>query len=260
MKLARESEFDEKIVVDGICQAVVDLDWNQSSIWGYVIEGLAHDLILGEPWMRFNDVVYRARTRELYMEKIRYQIRTYSSIISSSDISMIRHTKFASYLKKSFNPKNEPGNENSISVFAASIHNINKMLAPKQRLTQEEIKSRLPHQVQHHFHLFEADNNDSTNLPPHRPGVDMAIEIEKDEQGCTKEIPKGPLYGMSRDELLCLRKEIMELLDRNWIRASSSPGGAPVLFVKKPGEGFFFFFFLNHFVFSLLAMTIDLKV
>ena len=42
---------------------------------------------------------------------------------------------------------------------------------------------------------------------------------------------------MSRDELLCLRKEITELLDRNWIRASSSPGGAPVLFVKKPGGG-----------------------
>ncbi|KAI0992051.1 hypothetical protein K3495_g16135, partial [Podosphaera aphanis] len=42
---------------------------------------------------------------------------------------------------------------------------------------------------------------------------------------------------MSRDELLCLRKEICELLDRNWIRTSSSPGGAPVLFVKKPGGG-----------------------
>lgn len=42
---------------------------------------------------------------------------------------------------------------------------------------------------------------------------------------------------MSRDELLCLRKEVNQLLDCNWIRASSSPGGAPVLFVKKPGGG-----------------------
>ncbi|KAI1000739.1 hypothetical protein K3495_g7456 [Podosphaera aphanis] len=227
MKLARESEFDEKIVVDEICQAVVDLDGNQSSIWGYVTEGLAHDPIIREPWMGFNDVVYRARTRELYMEKIRHQIRTHSSIISPSDISMIQHTEFASYLKKSFNSKSEPGNENTISVFTASIHDINKMLAPKQRLTQEKIKSKLPHQVQHHLHFFEADDNDSSDLPPHRPGVDMALEIEKDEQGHTKEIPKRPLYGMSRDELLCLRKVIMELLDRNWIRASSSPGGAP---------------------------------
>ncbi|KAI0993710.1 hypothetical protein K3495_g14474, partial [Podosphaera aphanis] len=71
----------------------------------------------------------------------------------------------------------------------------------------------------------------------HRPGVDLSIEIEKDEQGRFKDLAKGPLYGMSRDELLCLRKELTELLDRNWIRASSSPGGAPVLFVKKPGGG-----------------------
>lgn len=42
---------------------------------------------------------------------------------------------------------------------------------------------------------------------------------------------------MSRGELLLLRKSLTELFDRNWIRASSSPGGAPVLFTKKPGQG-----------------------
>ena len=40
---------------------------------------------------------------------------------------------------------------------------------------------------------------------------------------------------MSRDELLVLRKTITDLLDKGWIRASSSSSGAPVLFVKKPG-------------------------
>ncbi|KAI0997949.1 hypothetical protein K3495_g10242 [Podosphaera aphanis] len=42
---------------------------------------------------------------------------------------------------------------------------------------------------------------------------------------------------MSRDELLILRKILTELLDKNYIRASSSPAGAPVLFVRKPGGG-----------------------
>ena len=42
---------------------------------------------------------------------------------------------------------------------------------------------------------------------------------------------------MSREELLVLRKTITDLLDKNWIRASSSPGGAPVIFIKKPGGG-----------------------
>ncbi|KAI1002903.1 hypothetical protein K3495_g5301 [Podosphaera aphanis] len=42
---------------------------------------------------------------------------------------------------------------------------------------------------------------------------------------------------MSRDELLVLRKTPTDLLDKGWIRASNSPGSAPVLFVKKPGGG-----------------------
>lgn len=111
------------------------------------------------------------------------------------------------------------------------------MLAPKKKFTRKEILDKLPPQLHHYYQAFEPDKDDASDLPPHRPGIDIAIEIEKDNQGRDKDLPKGPLYGMSRDELLCLRKEITELLDRNWIRASSSPGGAPVLFVRKPGGG-----------------------
>jgi len=42
---------------------------------------------------------------------------------------------------------------------------------------------------------------------------------------------------MSREELLVLRKTLSELLSKGFIRASSSPAGAPVLFVHKPGGG-----------------------
>jgi hypothetical protein len=45
---------------------------------------------------------------------------------------------------------------------------------------------------------------------------------------------------MSREELLVLRKTLTDLLDKSWIRASSLIAEAPVLFVKKPGEGFRF--------------------
>jgi hypothetical protein len=40
---------------------------------------------------------------------------------------------------------------------------------------------------------------------------------------------------MSRDELLVLRKTLTELLDKRFIRVSSSPAVVPVLFVRKPG-------------------------
>ncbi|GBG86474.1 hypothetical protein CBR_g41469 [Chara braunii] len=49
--------------------------------------------------------------------------------------------------------------------------------------------------------------------------------------------PKGPIYRMSPTELEELRKQLQELTDKGWIRPSSSPYGAPVLFVpKKEGE------------------------
>lgn len=46
-----------------------------------------------------------------------------------------------------------------------------------------------------------------------------------------------PLYSMSKESLLVLRKTLTELLDKGFIQASSSPAGAPVIFVKKPGGG-----------------------
>lgn len=42
---------------------------------------------------------------------------------------------------------------------------------------------------------------------------------------------------MSKEEILVLRKTLTDLLDKGFIRASSSAAAAPVLFVRKPGGG-----------------------
>jgi hypothetical protein len=42
---------------------------------------------------------------------------------------------------------------------------------------------------------------------------------------------------MLRDELLVLWKTLTDLLNKGFIRVSSSPAAAPVLFVRKPGGG-----------------------
>ena len=57
---------------------------------------------------------------------------------------MIKHTEFSACLKENY--RTEPDNtlENSMGIFAASLHDINKMLAPKKKLTQPEIKAILP--------------------------------------------------------------------------------------------------------------------
>jgi hypothetical protein len=45
------------------------------------------------------------------------------------------------------------------------------------------------------------------------------------------EVPWGRIYNMSRDELLVLRKTLIEYLDKGFIRVSSSPASTPILFV-----------------------------
>ncbi|GBG80061.1 hypothetical protein CBR_g30427 [Chara braunii] len=62
--------------------------------------------------------------------------------------------------------------------------------------------------------------------------IQHRIEIEPGSR-----TPKGAVYRMSPRELEELRKQLDELLEKGWIRPSSSPFGAPVLFVpKEEGE------------------------
>ena len=81
------------------------------------------------------------------------------------------------------------------------------------------------------------DRKEANKLPPYRPGIDHHIELEKDADGKTPEAPWGPLYNMSRGELLILQKTLNNLLDKGFIHVSNSLAAAPVLFVKKPGGG-----------------------
>ncbi|XP_044717326.1 reverse transcriptase (RNA-dependent DNA polymerase) domain-containing protein [Hirsutella rhossiliensis] len=83
--------------------------------------------------------------------------------------------------------------------------------------------------VQYHKWSRAFSQQLADQLPPHRPGVDLKIEVLKDEHGREKPLPWGPLYSMSREELLVLRKTLTELLDKGFIRVSSSPAAAPVL-------------------------------
>ncbi|KAI0995841.1 hypothetical protein K3495_g12340 [Podosphaera aphanis] len=119
-------------------------------------------------------------------------------------------------------------NNEATQIFSVTLADIQKALAPEKKTTSS--MEKLPRQYYNFANLFKKEEIDK--LPPHRPGRDHEIRLEPN-----KEIPWGPLYGMSRDEILVLRKKITDLLDKNYIRASSSPAGAPVLFVRKPGGG-----------------------
>ncbi|GBG41849.1 hypothetical protein CBR_g75153, partial [Chara braunii] len=77
---------------------------------------------------------------------------------------------------------------------------------------------------------FQDLTESPTGVVP-RP-IQHRIEIEPGSR-----TPKGAVYRMSPRELEELRKQLDKLLEKGWITPSSSPFGAPVLFVpKKEGE------------------------
>ena len=74
---------------------------------------------------------------------------------------------------------------------------------------------------------FEDVFRDISGLPPKRE-IDFCIELVPG----TLPISKTP-YQMAPTEMLELKKQVQELEDLGFVRPSTSPWGAPVLFVKK---------------------------
>ncbi|CAJ2645621.1 unnamed protein product [Trifolium pratense] len=68
---------------------------------------------------------------------------------------------------------------------------------------------------------------DLPGLPPDRE-IEFSIELVPDTQPISI-----PPYRMAPAELKELKEQLQDLLDKGFIRASTSPWGAPVLFVKK---------------------------
>ena len=68
---------------------------------------------------------------------------------------------------------------------------------------------------------------DLPGLPPDRE-VEFSIELEPS----TAPISRCP-YRMAPKELVEMKKQLEELLEKGFIRPSSSPWGCPAIFVKK---------------------------
>ena len=118
-----------------------------------------------------------------------------------------------------------------MQVFAASLKDIKKALRPKAKLTIDKVKKALPTYLKDYAQLFLP--KEGAELPPHRgPDVDHKIELIP-QDGKLPEIPYGPLYSMSRDELLVLRKTLLDLLNKGFIYISTSSIALLVLFIQK---------------------------
>ena len=99
----------------------------------------------------------------------------------------------------------------------------------RQPYTADQLRSRVPSQYHDLLDVFLKQKADE--LPPHRP-FDTKIHLKENAQ---------PPYYKSRPfsshEQTVIKAYLDELLDKGFIRRSTSSAAAPVLLAKKPGGG-----------------------
>ena len=96
----------------------------------------------------------------------------------------------------------------------------------------EEIENEIPRLEDYHVlqEFRDVFPDEIPRLPPKRD-----IDFTSDLMSGAAPMSKTP-YKMSTPELLDLKMQLQELLEKKYIRSSVSPWGAPVLFVKNKYE------------------------
>jgi hypothetical protein len=94
-------------------------------------------------------------------------------------------------------------------------------LAPALKSTSEVLE--IPSEYSEFADVFSEEMADAL---PSEKGKTHAIET-------TGEPPYGPVYNLSETELAVLRDYLESALQKGWIKRSTSPAGAPILFVMK---------------------------
>ncbi|KAH0611537.1 uncharacterized protein H6S33_010802 [Morchella sextelata] len=156
-----------------------------------------YPIVMGIPWMRRHDVTIRPKDNLLIFDS-----RNCCQHCSLSGTTVTVH---------------------GISIPPPEHHTVVVSAVEKSTV---DVKPLVPKEFHHRLHMFQ--EYDASVLPPHRPSHDIEIVLEEG-----KRPPHGPIYGLSQVELKALREYLDENLPKGFIRASESPAGAPILFVKK---------------------------
>jgi len=106
--------------------------------------------------------------------------------------------------------------------------NISTELAIRNKKNNEDqdVRDTVPQEYHHLLDVFE--KGEKTTVPPHRPGIDLGIDLEEG-----KTVPIKKIYTLSYDQLQELHRYIKQNEDRGWIRRVRSGRASPIMFVKK---------------------------
>jgi len=212
------------------------IEEHQEELAAFVTKLGQYPVVLGIPWLRLHDVMVRFADNSLTFGSKRCQLQCTPGKHDyriTGTTTPPRHLEISAIGLAPYHLLARKSKETGDKCFALSLAGVNEALTtvtptePPPTAEEEltKIKQHLPQEYHDLADVFR--KTAAAKLPPHRT-YDHSIEVE---DGFTP--PFGPLYSLSRPELETLKKWLEENLEKGFIRASSSPAGAPVLFVKK---------------------------
>ena len=206
---------------------------HQEQLPAFVTKLEHYPIVLGLSWLQLHDVTVKFQSRRIGFESSYCQqhCQHHSSIwVWGNHMETTAHpekpkldicTVAASPFMRRI--KNE-----KLKVYTVTLYEINKALGTKdpQGKPLEEVIPKEYHKFPPLFSKVIAET-----LPLHR-SYDHKIKLQD------RFTPLfGPINSLYREELQVLKEWIKKNLSKGFIRSSSSPCGAPVLFALKPGGG-----------------------
>ena len=217
-----------KELINEVAHYTLWMDGHEQPMWSYVVPRIeGDDIILGRAWMKHMHVVPVPHENKMHFIESGIEVMSDEDRSRGIDIRAILLMAIRMMEQRNKKQKLPYGH-----IFRVSMEDIERALKGK---VYPDPLTILPPQYHQFADLFSPKA--ANTLPPHREGIDHAIELLPGPDGKPQEPPYGPLYTMSPNELIVLKKFLTDLQEQHFIRPSSSSAASPVLLVRKPGGG-----------------------
>jgi len=150
--------------------------------FAYVLPGQHEDILLGRPWLQNEMAVIDESAKHLTfkLSGVRiYDTETNDTYNAAAKTLRVAQLSGAHYTAMARRARRKP--QDGLRMFSVTMKDIDQALKPKTKPSIEEIERTLPHHYRDFLNVF--DPREANALPPHRPGIDHEIPIEKDEEG-----------------------------------------------------------------------------
>ena len=235
----------EAQVIDHIVKVPLRINGAKFTVQAAVVPNLSQPLILGDHWLREHKAILNYGDNSLKLTRANGQVikihfgsghheyvhAPIQTIGEAKILSLTAEDTAKIYKQKEvadawiFVVKTEPL-EPEKNPPEAEFSETLKQVIPGDSPAELRLKATL----QEYKSVFPAEL--PATLPPIREGWTNAIDTQPDAH-----IPGRPMFRYSQLELKEMERQVQEMLQKGLIEPSTSPFGAPILFVrKKTGE------------------------